>query len=244
MLAAAAAPVALIVGAIAPGYWVIAGAWLAFLLGLILIDALLGPSRAAVSLGVEAPAVLGVARRGSATLRAAFDGAAPREGQLAIETNARLGVQPAQATAVFVDGAVAVSAELTPLRRGEGEVSALWLRWRGALGLVWKQVRETPRRAIAITPDLQGVKAEAIQLFSRDALFGLKTQLATGDGSEFHALREVGGGADPRTIDWKQSARHGKLLGQGIPRRTQSSRGVRHRYWAGHERSAGERAAH
>ena len=56
------------------------------------------------------------------------------------------------------------------------------------------------------------MKDEAIRLFARDAMFGLKAQLETGDGSEFHALRELPPGMDRRTIDWKQSARHGKLL--------------------------------
>ncbi len=49
-------------------------------------------------------------------------------------------------------------------------------------------------------------------MFSRDAAFGIKTQLETGDGSEFHALKEHQAGMDLRTVDWKQSARHGKLL--------------------------------
>jgi len=91
-------------------------------------------------------------------------------------------------------------------------VQTVWMRWRGPLGLVWKQVSEAPDRKIAIVPNIQAVKDEAIRMFSREALFGLKTQLETGDGSEFHALRELVGGMDPRTIDWKQSARHTKLL--------------------------------
>jgi uncharacterized protein (DUF58 family) len=105
-----------------------------------------------------------------------------------------------------------VIAELTPLRRGEGEIVSLWLRWRGPLGLVWKQIRETPARKIPITPNIQAVKDEAIRMFSREAMFGIKSQLETGDGSEFHALREMVAGMDPRTIDWKQTARHAKLL--------------------------------
>ncbi len=56
------------------------------------------------------------------------------------------------------------------------------------------------------------MKDEAIRLFARDAMFGLKAQLESGDGSEFHALRELAPGMDRRAIDWKQSARHGKLL--------------------------------
>jgi uncharacterized protein (DUF58 family) len=73
-------------------------------------------------------------------------------------------------------------------------------------------VRERVGAEVAIVPDIAGVKSEAIRLFSREAVFGLKAQLDTGEGSEFHALREVEGAVDPRAIDWKQSARHGKLL--------------------------------
>ena len=213
-LAALGAPVSLVAGLVAPDGWAIGGAWLVLLLGLVLIDALIGPSRSAASLQLEAPPVLGVGAGGDLAVRATFEGAAPRVAEIAVETNARLAAQPGRAAIRFA-GAVGVSrVALTPVRRGQGEISTLWLRWRGALGLVWKQLRESPRRPVAIVPDIHGVKAQAIRLFARDAAFGLKSQLETGEGSEFHALREVDGATDPRTIDWKQSARHGKLLGK------------------------------
>ncbi|MEM6930911.1 MAG: DUF58 domain-containing protein, partial [Myxococcota bacterium] len=41
---------------------------------------------------------------------------------------------------------------------------------------------------------------------------GLKVERFAGDGSEFDALREFMTGMDRRTIDWKASARHTKLL--------------------------------
>ncbi len=212
VLAALGAPLALLVGLVAPAYWVVAGAWLALLLGLLLVDALIGPSRAGLTLTVETPGSLGVGAPGSATVRALFEGAAPREAEMAIETNERLQAEPRRASLRLVRGEGEAASELTPLRRGRGEVSTLWLRWRGTLGLVWKQTVERPAQAILITPDIAGVKAHAIRLFSRDALFGLKTQLETGEGSEFHALHDAPGAVDPRTIDWKQSARHGKIL--------------------------------
>ena len=108
----------------------------------------------------------------------------------------------------------AASARLVPLRRGDGEIARAWVRWPGRFGLVWKQAKTTPRRKIAVTPNVRAVRDEAMRLFSRDALFGIKTQLDTGEGSDFHALRELIGAMDTRTIDWKQSARHGKLLGK------------------------------
>ena len=209
ILAAIGAPVALVLGLVAPGYWAVAGGWVALILGLGLVDALIGPSRSQAELAVEAPASLGMTDRATLKVRATFEGAAPRAGQIAIETNARLTATPTRLAARFSDAALAT---LTPVRRGEGEIETLWLRWRGPLGLVWKQIRRAPKTRIAVVPNLRAVKDEAIHLFSREALFGVKTQLDSGDGSEFHALRELVAGMDTRTIDWKQSARHGKLL--------------------------------
>ena len=212
VLAALGAPVALLLALVAPAWWALAGGWIAFLVALILIDALIGPGRAAARIVLESPGVLGVATRGAMAVHVAFEGAAPRTAELAVETNARLRAEPDRLGLRFADGRADGAARLIPIRRGEGEIVGLWLRWRGALGLVWKQVRQSPARRVAITPDIQGVKTQAIRLFARDAVFGLKTQLETGDGSEFHALREVAGGVDPRAIDWKRSARHGALL--------------------------------
>jgi uncharacterized protein (DUF58 family) len=214
VLAALGAPLALAIGLIAPDGWVAGGAWVVLLAGLMLLDALIGPSRAGVSLELEAPPVLAIGTAAPLTVRARFEGPAPPAAEAAVDTNARVAVEPSQTAMVFA-GAEGVSrTTLAPLRRGEAEITTVWLRWRGGLGLVWKQLRETPRQPVTILPDIGGVKAEAIRLFSRDAAFGLKSQLETGEGSEFHALREVVGATDPRAIDWKQSAKHGRLLGK------------------------------
>jgi uncharacterized protein (DUF58 family) len=93
-----------------------------------------------------------------------------------------------------------------------GVVEQLWARWQGPFGLVWKQKIEPIAREIPITPNIQGVKDEAIRLFSRNALYGARIQRDLGEGSEFHALNEFRSGMDRRTIDWKQSARHATLL--------------------------------
>ena len=49
-----------------------------------------------------------------------------------------------------------------------------------------------------------------MRLFSRNALYRrAQSSSSLGAGSEFHALNEFHTGMDRRTIDWKQSARHG-----------------------------------
>ncbi|HEY3797389.1 MAG TPA: DUF58 domain-containing protein [Caulobacteraceae bacterium] len=209
---AAGAPLALAVGLIQPNYWVAAAAWVALIAAACFADALLAAPRDRTALALEVPGVLPTA--GAATLRltVAFEGRAPSSVETAAEVGARLALADERLAAPVTGGAAEAAYQLTPVRRGEGRIERVWARWRGPLGLVWKQVSQAPGRAVAIVPNVSAVKEEAIRLFARDAMFGIKAQLETGEGSEFHALREFTTGMDRRTVDWKQSARHGKLL--------------------------------
>jgi len=209
---AAGAPVALAIGLVQPGYWVAAAAWVGAVAVLCLADAVLGSPRDFADLALDAPGAMATAAESPLTVRASFARRAPASAEAAVEVNARLAVSPRIVAAPVRSGEAAATFELKPLRRGEGAVERAWLRWRGPLGLVWKQVEQAPGREIPVTPNIRAVKDEAIRLFAREAQFGIKTQLETGEGSEYHALRELTAGMDRRTIDWKQSARHAKLL--------------------------------
>ncbi len=209
---AVGAPIALAVGLVQPGYWVAGAAWAALVGALCLADAILGAPRDRASLALEAPGAMGTASTAPMRLTVTFERRAPGVAETAAEVNPRLALSADRATAPVHGGEAAATYELSPLRRGEGEIQRIWARWRGPFGLVWKQISQTPKKLVSITPNVGAVKDEAIRLFARDAMFGLKAQLESGDGSEFHALRELAPGMDKRAIDWKQSARHGKLL--------------------------------
>ena len=209
---AVGAPAALLIGLVQPGYWVAGAAWVALVLALCLADAVLGAPRDRVALALDAPGALPTAGAAPLRLQVTFERRPPLIAEVAAQVNARLALTAERIAARVRAGEARAEFELTPVRRGEGEVEKIWARWRGPFGLVWKQVTETPRRIVPITPNVGAVKDEAIKLFARDAMFGIKAQLETGDGSEFHALRELAPGMDKRAIDWKQSARHGKLL--------------------------------
>lgn len=211
-VAAFGAPVALAVGLAAPGLWSVAAAWVLMVAGLMAADALLAARPSALALTLSAPGVMGLGRSQAATVDAAFSGAAPREIEIAVEVNARLAASPVRQHIRLGGGWGRASVDLTPQRRGEGRLEQVWARWRGPLGLMWLQRMEAPAHAIAITPDVERVKEQALRLFSRDALFGLKAQIETGEGGDFHALRDFQTGMDRRAIDWKQSGRHGKLV--------------------------------
>jgi uncharacterized protein (DUF58 family) len=211
-LAALGAPLGLLLGLAAPGLWVAGVAWPALTLALLAADAALGADRRRLVLEVTTPAHLGIGAQGEARVRTAFKGAGPGLTELALETGERLSAAPDRLRLVARGGAGEAAFRLIPLRRGQGDLRRLFVRWRGPLGLVWKQRVEPLDRTIAITPDIRAVQDEAVRLFARDALFGLKTQIERGEGSEYHALKEYLPGHDPGAIDWKQSARHAKLL--------------------------------
>ena len=65
---------------------------------------------------------------------------------------------------------------------------------------------------IAILPDIAAVRAPALQVFIKEAIYGILARQIRGEGSEFEALVEYQPGFDRRSIDWKSSARHSKLL--------------------------------
>ena len=79
-------------------------------------------------------------------------------------------------------------------------------------GLAWKQDVLAVDGAFPILPDIRPVHERGAAIFQRHALEGMITQLKRGEGSDFDALTEFRPGMDRRTIDWKQSARHMKLL--------------------------------
>ncbi len=208
------APLALGVAVAAPGLWTAAAAWIVLTVGLMLADGLMAAAPRQMTLEANAPRVLGVGRPATATITATFERAAPRAIELAIGVNERLSATPDRQFAPVQAGRAEALVRLDPLRRGEARVEGAWARWRGPLGLVWLQRQAPPGPPLAVTPDIAGVREAALRLFARDAPLGAKPLLDAGEGSDFHALKEFRTGMDLGDIDWKQSARHGKLIGR------------------------------
>jgi uncharacterized protein (DUF58 family) len=156
--------------------------------------------------------VLGVGRNGDATFTLSFRNTAPSRAEVELEANARLAVTPLRHVCLREANRISAAFSLKPLRRGEGRLERLWLRWTGPLGLVWIQHVHPLGRAVPVIPDVESVREEAVRLFERSNESGLQLRLDRGRGSEFHALREFQPGLDPRQMDWKTSARHNKLI--------------------------------
>jgi uncharacterized protein (DUF58 family) len=212
LIAAAGAPLALLAGVASSPLWIIGPVWLAAVLLAVWIDAALGAARASLNLDTPGPLLAAVARPGALELRGRFAGRAPAAVEIAVGAGSRLGMARRPEQTSLEGGEVRAVFPFTPGRRGEAKVEAAWLRWRGPLGLVWKQKTFGLDLNVPVSTDLKGVREEAVRLFARNALFGVKAQVEIGQGSEFQALRDFQPGMDRRAVDWKQSARHAALL--------------------------------
>lgn len=213
LLAAAGAPVALVLGVWFPAIWYVGVGWILFVFALVAIDAVSGawPRDARMRLGVAGSVSVGATL--PATVSIAFPAAAPRWAEAILQPSAHVGApDDGRARLVVAQGQSEVTVPLVATRRGAARIEAVWARWTGPLGLAWKQRREAFDTPVVITPDVRQVRERGAHLFLRSAMHGLIAQLERGDGAEFEALADFHPGMDRRAIDWKQSARHSRLL--------------------------------
>lgn len=202
-LAAAGGVPALALGIAAPALWPLTFAWLGALLVAAAADAARTPAGGSVT--VAAPRLVDV---GAAFVVEAALAAQPHA-DLILAGDPLLTLAAAGRASVH-DGRVTVAA--TAARRGTARLARFDLRWRGPLGLIWRQRRQRLDREIRIVPDVRSVRRDGPTLLAADARTGLAAQLAVGSSGEFDALADFQRGMDRRQIDWKQSARHGTLL--------------------------------
>ena len=211
-IAAGAAPVAVLLGAVAPGAWIVAPAGAAALFMLVVLDAFLAGRLDRWAVDAASDAEVGEPFPVRATARFTND-RAPVRIEMALQFDPRLG-EEGRATLQLTQrehGGAGGQYSAVPLRRGIGQIEKAWLRWTGPLGLGARQVERELNIDVRIWPDLSPVRSKDLQTFLRDAQLGLIARRLRGEGSQFEALSEYEPGMDRRWIDWKASARHTKL---------------------------------
>jgi uncharacterized protein (DUF58 family) len=210
---AAGVPIALLIGVLLPGAWYAGLAWPLAILLLAGVDALTGPHPRRATLQVALPRTAPVGGDADASIEVAIargsgtgwcEVALANDPLLLMADEGRLWLP-------LVDGKGSGVLPILAVRRGNARVDRLWLRWKGPLGLVWKQAQRDAALTTLVTPDVRAVREHGARIFERHALQGLLTQVDRGDGVDFDALVEFRSGMDRRAIDWKQSARHRKL---------------------------------
>jgi uncharacterized protein (DUF58 family) len=98
-----------------------------------------------------------------------------------------------------------------PYRRGEYAWQGIQVRQLGRWGLAWQQWRVDAAQTVAVYPDLIGLKALSIRLTLQSS-GAMRQARKRGMGTEFSELREYNTGDDPRSIDWKATARRNRPL--------------------------------
>ena len=212
-IAAALAPVAVVIAAAAPGAWVAAPLMGAALLLLIALDAVTAGKLAAWEIRTSEDIEVGQPSMLAITAR--FAGRVPSQVEAALACDPRLAPEGRVTFALAPDphgpdwqG----ETTLTPSRRGTATVERAWMRWVGPLGLGARQVDYPLDKPVRIWPDLSPVRSPDLQTFLRNAQLGLIARRIRGEGTQFEALSEYEPGMDRRRIDWKASARHTRLF--------------------------------
>ncbi|NCP14804.1 MAG: DUF58 domain-containing protein [Sphingomonadales bacterium] len=212
-IAAALAPVAVVIAATSPGAWVIAPVLGLGLMVLIAFDALLAGRVA--DWAIRTPEDIEVGQPSLLAVTARFAGRVPSRVEAVLACDPRLATEGRVAMTLAPKPHVPGwrgEAMLMPTRRGTAAVVRAWFRWEGPLRLGARQVEHALDRHVRIWPDLSPVRSPDLQTFLRNAQLGLIARRIRGEGTQFEALSEYQSGMDRRRIDWKASARHTRLF--------------------------------
>jgi uncharacterized protein (DUF58 family) len=102
---------------------------------------------------------------------------------------------------------------LQSYQRANFSFGPVYYRLTGPLGLIQRQGRVDLPQEIRVLPDLAGEGSRDLRLALAGALHaGPRQSPRLGEGREFESLREHQHDDDFRHIDWKASARRGKLI--------------------------------
>ncbi|HEY1867079.1 MAG TPA: DUF58 domain-containing protein, partial [Candidatus Cybelea sp.] len=184
------------------------------LLAATIADAVIGPPASALritrmppehfALGIRAELTYSVENRSARPIRLAIIETPART--LRLETDELVAVVPAHSR-------LTIARTVTPLSRGADELATLYVWYENPLGLIRRRLRIPAPEPIRIFPDLAAVERYGkLHLRNRTIEAGLRRMKLRGTGTEFESLREWSEGDAFRSIDWKATARRGKLM--------------------------------
>lgn len=102
---------------------------------------------------------------------------------------------------------------ITPPERGEEFFRATFLRLNCPFGLVQKQIRLNTEQDVKVYPNILALRE--FQLLNQQGRLrevGVRKSRMRGMGTDFESLRDYSEGDDYRKIDWKATARRGKVI--------------------------------
>jgi uncharacterized protein (DUF58 family) len=100
-----------------------------------------------------------------------------------------------------------------PVARGSDALGELFIWYENPIGLLRRRLRLAAAQEIRVYPDLSAVERYGrLDVRNRFVEAGLRRMRMLGTGTEFESLREYLPGDAFRAIDWKASARRGRLM--------------------------------
>ncbi len=157
-----------------------------------------------LSLGVENPVRLALRNPGYLRLRGAIRDEYPEE------FSARGNVVPLD---MPPRSETELGYSVMPHGRGDFHFGDVYIRLTGPFGLAMRQIRLPMRQDVRVYPELLDMRRYEISLRRSRALqSGQRIVKLRGRGTEFESLREYVPDDEFRVVDWKASARRGKLI--------------------------------
>lgn len=178
------------------------------------VDAVVGPRRDAVvakrivpahlALGVPAALAYDLENASGVEVRAGITEMPVRT--LRVDENAAVLRVPPQTVGRILNAAL-------PVARGSDSFGTIGLWYENPFGLLRRRARVPAPEQFRVYPDLSAVERYgALHVRNRLLEAGLRRMRMRGGGTEFESLREYAPGDAFRSVDWKATARRGKLM--------------------------------
>lgn len=213
LLFGAIIPISIAITMTAASLWPVIVALDLLVVAILAFDLVWAPTRSSLQLECDAPGTIYVGESGELKLSVKADDARRGMWRALVQSDGPHAPMPLAELHADDDSTRTTTFALEPRRRGTVHLSDAWVQWSGPFGLFVRTQRFELNTHIAVVPNVNAVKQAAIRLQQHQTfLTGMKIRRFVGDGSEFDSLRQYLPGLDHRTIDWKATARHRKLL--------------------------------
>jgi uncharacterized protein (DUF58 family) len=185
-------------------------------LGLAALEALRLPSRSALRVRRVPRPVLSLGARTTLEVEVRPSAEAPPDVTALVQEDLPPEIRAAERPgAAPVPPGVATSfrTAVVPLRRGRFALGGVHVRLAGTLGLAMRQYAFEEHAEVRVFPNLAGVSQyRLLALRGRLREAGMRHLRLRGAGTSFESLREHLPGEDIRRVDWKATARRGRLI--------------------------------
>ena len=207
------------VGGAVPALFFVGLALVAVAVVAIVVDSRRAPGRAVLRLDRVCNDLLsvGVANRVTLSITARSAGAAA-----IVHERTSPGLHPSQ-TRWKLHLPAAIEYTVTPVARGDVTIGPAVMRVTGPWGLGWRQTTIDAQSKVRVDPNLAAIDVyEALARRGQLAEIGLRTMRLRTEGSEFERVREAFPDDPLRSINWRATARTGRLMASElIPERAQ-----------------------